>query len=206
MAKIVSISDYREHQTSVGEDRRTETRMTGNPETGTDQPHNRDVRANKLSIDDLYPDPTLIGQDLSTATQLLAEVMELIDDAIECQRRDERLLADDAMQRMQMVLPELFFCRSLGDGFGAIINSLFHALRNHGGSPLTEEQMVSIRGSMMKVRNEPFLDFEVALEQIALLQSLGFNVVPMGMEVIDEALMGVQEDTEIDDTEISAHD
>ena len=201
MAEVVRLSDFREHQTNTGEIRRPETRLIGTPETGTDQTHIRDSRADKLSVEDLYPEPTLIGQDLSTAIQLLTEAVELINNAIEHERRNEQLHADDAMQRMQMVLPELFFCRSLGDGFGAIINGLFHALKNHGGSPLTEDQMMSIRSSLMTLQNEPFLEFAVAMEQIGSLQSLGFSVVPMGMEVIDRALAGLDEEKEND-----AHD
>lgn len=185
VVRLFQTGDRDEHQTSAPEKRKPEARITNVTDTGSDQPH---LQASALSVDDIYPDKAMIGSDLSTALRLLAEAAGLINDAIDRQRSGDRVQADDAMQQLQVLLPELFFCRSLGDGFGAVINSLFHGMRNLGGAPLSQEQMLAIRGALMTIRNEPFLRFENAIDQVRELGLLFANMMPSGMEIIDKAL------------------
>ena len=47
------------------------------------------------------------------------------------------ILADDAVQRFQGRLPELFNCRNLSDSFGAIVGAAINALNNRRGDPLS---------------------------------------------------------------------
>ena len=130
----------------------------------------------------------MIGHDLSTALELLAEAIAKINEAIEHQRSSARIQADDAMQQVQVLLPELFFCRSLGDGFGTIVNSLFHGLHNLDGKPLTEPQILATRTALMAIRNEPFIGFDDAIKHVASLKLLSLKIMPRGTETIDEAI------------------
>lgn len=184
-ADIVRIFQNGERDTSAWEQQKPKTRITSTSEAGADQHH---VPADRLPVDDVYPEPDLIGQDLSTAIQLLAEAVDLVNEAIDDQRSGETVHADDALQQLQVLLPELFLCRSLGDGFGAVVNSLFHGLCNLGGKPLTEEQMLSVRRSLLSIRNEPFLKFIDAMNLVNELRSLAFEIMPKGMTTIDKAI------------------
>ncbi len=79
---------------------------------------------------------------------------------------------------MQAVLPELFCCRSIGDGFAAIINAVFHGLKNSKSDAVSEKQIQQIRLVLQRIRIEPFIDFQRATEQILKLEDVGFTVEP----------------------------
>ena len=82
---------------------------------------------------------------------------ERITQATEQIKSQNLVAADDAIQRLQASLPELFCCRILGDGFGAVINAVLLSLQNTEGGGWNEKQIDAIGRALRSVRNEPFL-------------------------------------------------
>jgi hypothetical protein len=102
----------------------------------------------------------------------------------------DHISADDAVQRFQALLPELFCCRSLGDSFATIINALFHGLKNLNGLPVSETQIVQILTSIRVLRRRPFLEYPEALAVVARLEAMNLRVDPPGLVTIQEVLLG----------------
>lgn len=128
-----------------------------------------------IPTEDLYPVRDRFNSALSSAFQLLRESLDHINESV--RMLDEDLMSsDDALQKFQALLPELFCCRDLGDGFGAIISSIYHAINNMTGTPLNESQLIAIRNILKRIHSEPFIGYEEAVEEIMLLESAGFEV------------------------------
>jgi hypothetical protein len=92
------------------------------------------------------------------------------------------------MQRLQALLPELFYCRDLGDGFGAIVNALKFSFENAHGTPLSEGQVRLIGQVIERIRQEPFMRFETAADLVGKLEDVGLIVDPPAFAVLGELL------------------
>jgi hypothetical protein len=136
-----------------------------------------DLSKGIIETRDLYP---LHSENpiLSTALQLLDEGVKYLEESIKMIDQNDLLASDDALQRFQAMLPELFCCRDLGDGFGAIVNSIFHSLVNLRAAPLNRNQLNAIRKVVGRIYSEPYISFEEATDEILLLEDIGFQVEP----------------------------
>jgi hypothetical protein len=150
-----------------------------------DSPH---FSADRISIDDLYGDLTGVSPLLRHVLHGLATAKEIVRKALEALRNQQVIASDDAMQQLQALLPELFYCRRLGDGFGAIVNAIKCSFENAGGVPLSENQIVLIGDILARVHREPFLRFEAASELIGKLEDAGLLVDPPAIAVFSELL------------------
>jgi hypothetical protein len=130
-----------------------------------------------ISTEDLYP-VREINPKFFAAVQLLAEGLAHISKSLRMFRDGDLISADDALQRFQALLPELFLCRDLGDGLGAMISSIYHAIRNMKSVPLNESQLSALRKAVKRIHTEPFIGFEESVEEIMLLEAAGFEVSP----------------------------
>jgi hypothetical protein len=159
-------------------------------EPDPEQPITRHMIANTISIDELYPATEAIGPDLATALRLLADSLKRIDDAIEALKAHDIISADDSIQHLKTIMPELFCCRSLGDGYGAIINAIMCALENLQGKPLSASQILSIGQRLKHLRSEPFIQFAEALDEIEELEKVDLIVTPAEFEYLADWLDG----------------
>jgi hypothetical protein len=139
-------------------------------------------------IDDLYRDPSAIRPILRSALRGLATGIKATDQSLAALRRGEPIASDDAMIRLQMLLPELFCCRDLGDGFGSVINAIKISFDNAKGIPFNERQIVTIGQALNQIRNEPFLPFERAVDLITRLEDSGLIVEPGSFEALGDLL------------------
>ncbi len=131
-----------------------------------------------IDTKDLYPLRAELNPTLNTALKLLNEGLKHVNEALEMLAENDLIASDDALQRFHALLPELFCCRELGDGFGAIVNSIFHSLKNMKGIPPTEEQLKMIRNLVTRIYTEPFISFEESVEEVILLESVELDVAP----------------------------
>lgn len=145
-------------------------------------------RGGPVSIDDLYPSPNALSPDLANALRLLHASIARVNDAIEAEDAADVIGVANECMRLQVLLPELFCCRSLGDGFGAVVNSIFHALRNAAGSPLNQVQLRALRRALEKLRAEPFMRFDTAVDVTMSLEDSGFTVEPEAFEYLADWL------------------
>lgn len=132
----------------------------------------------QIETKQLYPLSHELRPELATSFSLLAEGLEYINDAINAQNEGDLISSDDFIHRLQALLPELFCCRSIGDGFGAIINAIYHSLTNMKGIALNIPQLEAIKRGLRRISTEPFLEFGEAVDEIIHLQDVGFEPEP----------------------------
>jgi hypothetical protein len=166
----------------------------------SDQLHRVDVRTRinsdsvprqqTLTVDELYADLDAGQSILAAAIILLDEAETKLIEATAAADSGDLITADDATQRFQALLPELFCCRSLGDSFATVINALFHGLKNLNGLPVREAQIAQILISIRVLRRRPFLEYSEALAVVARLEATSLRVDPQSLATIEEALLG----------------
>lgn len=144
-----------------------------------------------IPVDELYQVSEAVAPELETGLRLLADALVYLRDAIVSHDEHNVIAADDAILKLQALLPELFCCRTLGDGFGAVINAIISSIQGLQGQPLTREQILVIANVLRRVRSEPFIGFEAATEEIMKLEEKILSVDPPGFtdfisEVFDE--------------------
>ena len=132
----------------------------------------------RITIDELYSRFENVSPELNSAVRLLSLSLEYIEQSLLAHRDNDPIEADDAAQRMQGLLPELFCCRSLGDGFGIVVNGLMCGFQNLEGIPLRREQAEKVRQTLIKLRSEPFLRAEDAVKTVAVLEEVGLVLEP----------------------------
>jgi len=147
-----------------------------------------EVPGRPITMEELYPSIENVSPELNSAVHLLSLCLEYADQALEAHRENDLIDADDAVQRIQGILPELFCCRSLGDGFGIVINGLMCAFQNLAGVPLQREQIEKIRLTLMRLRTEPFLRAEDAVSMINALDDVELVVEPAEFKYLADLL------------------
>ena len=137
-----------------------------------------------------YPLSHELRPELSIAFTLLDEGLKHISDAIEMEMEGDLISSDDAIHRLQALLPELFCCRSISDGFGSIVNAIYHSISNMHGSPLDASQLQAIKRALSRISTEPFLEFGEAVDEIMAIEDVGFEVEPScyqyAADILDE--------------------
>jgi hypothetical protein len=136
-----------------------------------------------IAIDALYVPGTL--SKMVTALGLLGEMSSILNEA---RASSNRMEADRLMQRAQPILPKLFECRSVGDGFGSIVNALHIAFRNLNGKPLTAEQVNVIWRVIRELRKYPAMPLETGVAKIEELEESGLPVDPPELAALLEAI------------------
>ena len=109
---------------------------------------------------------------------LLREALNWLDRALDDMQSGDPIHADDAMQHVHAMLPELFCCRALGDGFGAVVSALLGTFDHLRGLPMKLQQIRAVRCAVETIRSNPRISFETAMEQIDQLERSGLNVDP----------------------------
>jgi hypothetical protein len=141
-----------------------------------------------ITIDSLYPAPDILSPAFGTALRLLAESLQRAAEAVIAADEEDRIAADNAVIRIQALLPELFCCRSLGDGFGHLINAIFYGIKNRAGTFLNAVQIRSIKRALEAVRSQPFMSFEVADGYVDYLEDAGLDTEPSTFRGLKELL------------------
>jgi hypothetical protein len=132
----------------------------------------------RLSQSDLYPARQAFSREHITALRLLRLAIGRCKRAIDAHADGDLMTADVEIQKIQMSLPELFCCRTLGDGFGTIVNALICAFQNSDGNILEQNQIRILDNVFEELRDKPFLSVREADEKVELLESSGFDPYP----------------------------
>lgn len=148
-----------------------ETNLTGYAPTTADQ----------IPIEALYPSHEVVNPTLGTALRLIDEAMESLAVGLAELRDGNDVSADNQVMQVQALLPELFCCRTLGDGFGSLIVSIFHALKNNAGAPLTIPQVEALRTVFYHLRSAPFLGPEESADVSVKLIEVGLDPSPAAL-------------------------
>jgi hypothetical protein len=143
----------------------------------------------RLTVEELYPEMNAIRPEIVMATRLLDSGLADLDHAISQSLGNETIGADDAVQRFEATLPELFACRVLGEGFASITNALVNALHNRQGELLSTQQIQKLRAVVANLKKQPFITFDEAVDDIMELERVGFVVEPQGFEALADWLI-----------------
>lgn len=138
--------------------------------------------AQSASIDEIFANLESTHH-LKRALSLLDESITLIESALALGDADP-ITCDDQVQLFYSLLPELFCCRSLGDGFGSIVNAVQQAAVNQQGIPMNRTQMEVLQSVLRKLRHGPFILHRDAVELIMSLEDTGLMVDPPALSKI----------------------
>lgn len=141
----------------------------------------------ELSIRDVYPALAEVGKTaLGDAVRLLEEAARDVDDALGHDEAGDTLSADDAMMRARALLPELFACRTLGDGFAMVVGALIVAFQRHATEPMTRQEMFAIRAALAGLQRGPYMVEEVGANIVDALEDAGLEVMLSGLDRLIE--------------------
>jgi hypothetical protein len=147
-----------------------------------------------IEIDKLYPADKDNVSDVIAALPLLADAIVLLEKA-RTAIRTEPTTADRYWQRFQMLLPNLFKHRKIGDGYGVVINALHFTCINLHGAPLSFEQLTTVWRIVKELRSAPFTPFEQALKYVQELEDCHLQVYPATISDL------IEEESEVTDEE-----
>jgi hypothetical protein len=134
------------------------------------------VRSSRmLEWKELYPEEIGRGSLLIRAWTLLAQGQQSLRKARDCLIDDDPLNADYEITLFQGIIPELFCCKPIGDGFATVVVALRWVLKNRRGDPLTVQQLDAVLNCVVRLNAELFLKYETALDLIDDLENVGLN-------------------------------
>jgi hypothetical protein len=138
-----------------------------------------EVSTGQIETKSLYPLSQEVRPELAAAFTLLSEGLKHIANAINAETKGDRISSDDAVHRLQALLPELFCCRSISDGFGSIVSAVYQSLANMQGGFVNSGQLQALKKALSRIDTEPFLEFGEAVDEIMTLEEAGFEVEPL---------------------------
>lgn len=140
------------------------------------------------SVEALYPAPETSRSPFIVALRLLGDAAGHATVAMHLADDGDLLAADDAVQQVQALLPELFCLRSIGDGYGAVVNALIIIFDNQAGRPLAMEQLRAVRAALHTLRSRPRLSIDAAVDAVLDLEKAGLDVNPRQHGAISDLL------------------
>lgn len=146
------------------------------------------------TVSDLYPEKSATSLEMSSAIQLLTEAQGLADRAYSAVQLQEIMAADDLMLQIHALLPELFACRHLGDGFGTLVLGLHYSIENSDGKPLALEQIGMIRKCVRKLLEQPLISSSAALELFDLLEGAELDPLPHALDPVTDIVAETKDD------------
>jgi hypothetical protein len=145
----------------------------------------------RIDTSSLYGDTYSNISYIPRVFNLLKESSELLLSSSQSLRSGDEVSSDNNIQHFLALLPELFCCRSIGDGFASIINSIYNAIINQSEiGLLSVPQISNILLCVDHLLIEPFLEFDEAIDLILLLDEVGLDIEPKHLNKISEILCG----------------
>jgi len=143
-----------------------------------------------LQIEQIYRAPEAGSLALATALRLLPAVVERCRSALAAIEFGDLIQSDDAMIHVHSMLPELFCCRRLGEGFTAIVNAVLSAFEGQKGLPMDKAQIETIYRALAAVRSEPGISFSHSLDYVAAMEGADLNISPSGLDELAGLISG----------------
>lgn len=83
------------------------------------------------------------------------------------------LVADDHMMHVQATLFRLLSLRDIGEGFATVVAALLRGVESGAGGPFAKEQIGAVFQCLNRLRAEPFLSLDGALDEVDALEDAG---------------------------------
>ncbi len=147
--------------------------------------------AKVINIEALWDAPADNPSQVLRAIDLLKQTADLLERALKV---TDAIEADRLVQQVQATLPKLFSYRSVGDGFGLIINSVHYAFVNLKGTPLSQPQMRVMWRVLRELRLRPAMSADQGIERVTEMEETGLAVDPPGIGDFVEHFEAMQDD------------
>ena len=151
------------------------------------------AKAHIIEIDRLWEATPGTSSRIVDALELLRQASDNLEQARKC---DNPVDADQFVQRAQLTLPKLFTYRSIGEGFGIVINSLHFAFYNLHGTPLTASQLNVVWRALRELRVRPAMSFEQGINHAEELEKQGLEINPPELAELLESVETRDKDDE----------
>jgi len=133
------------------------------------------------------------GSPFNAAMNLVQAAVDRVNEARDKLHDDDFIAADDRMQHLQVLLPELFCFRDVSAGLGAVVTALLIAFRNLEGRPMDSNQVEAVGRALRGLLGEPFQTHEDVLSDIIKLEDAGLLVDPPELALlVEENASGVR--------------
>jgi hypothetical protein len=136
------------------------------------------TRYKHIGTEELYPLSQQMRPELANASLLLDKGLFHISEAIKHIQNDSMMESDGELMRFQSLLPELFCCRSIGDGFATMVVGVYHSLLNQKGDPLELGQLRELFKIVQRLRTEIYISVDEANDELIKLEDVGLTVDP----------------------------
>lgn len=150
------------------------------------EPQSSDRLGVQMRTEDLYPSPSrdsLVG----SALRLLGQAIEALD--VLANVEDDRPFdVEYQISSVRALLPDLFCCRKLSDGFGQVVVAIWCALSSHGGEPLDRARVNALRKAFVMLKAKPALTAESATDAVMGLEAAGLETEPPELSSLLELL------------------
>lgn len=143
-----------------------------------------ELRANAVGVRpaltqrELYPVREAFTTEHITALRLLSVAIKRCERAMYATSADDLVGTDTEIQKIQVLLPELFCCRTLGDGFGSVVSAIICSFESLNGNFPNPAQIRALNTVFCVLSDKPFLSVDEADEQIELLEVAELNPYP----------------------------
>ena len=125
----------------------------------------------RLSQSELYPVRQAFAIEHITALRLLTLAIGRSQRALAAIAGDDLMAADTEMQKIQVL-------RTLGDGFGTVINAVICAFESLAGNTPDVSQIRTLNRIFELLKDKPFLSTDEADGQLEKLEAIGLNPYP----------------------------
>lgn len=134
---------------------------------------------------DLYPDGLDRSTRLGTAVAEIENALTALEHATAALRDERAFEGDDAVMAAAVHVLKCHRFRDLGSGWGPLIVAI-HASISNRADVITPEQAESLRRALKRLRAEPMMAFDQAIEIIDGLDDAGLVTEPKGMNALGE--------------------
>ncbi|HTV07748.1 MAG TPA: hypothetical protein VMD97_01730 [Candidatus Aquilonibacter sp.] len=178
MPSPIVISDYREETGS--------SRSTGATEIERQSEHRAVVHERSgrqegkyvvLGPNELYPFAEVSDATLFQAIQLTGECISSLGETLGFDPNDF-LSIDSKLIQVRVTLRQLFALRSIGDGFGAVVNGCLWGLKNKDTETVSRRQIAALKAVLSEVKRKPLMHFDTAMSLLDDLESVDLSPEP----------------------------
>jgi hypothetical protein len=139
-----------------------------------------------LRPNELYPFSDVNDAVLFQALEMLKDCVRVLELAQRIDPLADYIGFDEEMMEARAILRNLFDLRSIGDGFGSVINAILWSLKNKDTETLNRKQLSTVLESLKELKRKPLMHFDTAMSVIDQLEEADLVVEPTMLdELID---------------------
>lgn len=138
-----------------------------------------------LRPNELYPFADVNDAVLFQALELLGECIGVLESAQSIDPSSDYIGFDEEMMQARALLKDLFDLRSLGDGFGSVVNAILWSLKNKDTETLNRKQLSIVLESLKELKRKPLMHFDTAMSVVDQLEEADLIVEP---SVLDDLI------------------